>query len=104
PALVLALVLFRFGWNWPTDFPEARYPAVMATKNAELISSSRIFTTDSWADYLTFRFYPRQKIFIDCRSDFFWREMSEQYMQVLKGQYGWETVVKQYDFNAFLVP
>ena len=104
PALVLALALFNFGWSWPTDFPAQRYPVAMATRNAELISSSRIFTTDSWADYLTFRFYPRQKIFIDSRNDFFWKEMAQQYLDVLKGQHGWEAVMKQYDFNAVLVP
>ena len=101
---MLALALFNFGWSWPTDFPAARYPVAMATRNAELISSSRIFTTDSWADYLTFRFYPRQKIFIDSRNDFFWKEMAQQYLDVLKGQHGWEAVMKQYEFNAVLVP
>jgi hypothetical protein len=104
PALVIALVLFSSGWSWPTDFPDARYPAALASKNAGLISGSRIFTTDAWADYLTFRFYPRQRIFVDGRCDFFGKEMSEEYVQILKGHYGWESLMKRYDLNVALIP
>src|SRR5206468_6651575 len=104
PALVMGLALFGFGWKWPDDFAEGRFPAAVAARNAELISGSRIFTTDSWADYLTFHFYPRQKIFVDGRSDFFGKEISEEYVQILKGQYGWDTLMKRYDFNTALVP
>ena len=104
PALVICLALFTFGWTWPVDFPAARYPAAVVANNAELISGSRIFTTDAWADYLTFHFYPRQKIFVDGRSDFFGKEMSEQYVQILKGQYGWDKLMTRYDFNVALVP
>jgi hypothetical protein len=104
PAAVVLLAILPLGWKWPVDFPEGRYPAVLVHKNAGLISTSRIFTTDSWADYLTFHFYPRQKIFVDGRSDFFGQEISENYVQILKGQYGWDTLMKRYDLNAALVP
>jgi hypothetical protein len=104
PALVIALAMFTSGWGWPSDFPAARYPAAMAGKNAGLISGSRLFTTDAWADYLTFRFYSRQRIFVDGRCDFFGREMSEEYVQILKGHYGWDALMKKYDFNVALIP
>jgi hypothetical protein len=103
-ALVLCLALAPLGWNWPVDFPDSRYPASAIRNNAELISSSRLFTTDAWADYLTFHFYPRQKIFVDGRCDFFGKEMSEEYVQILKGHFGWDTLMERYDFNAALVP
>jgi hypothetical protein len=103
-AVVLCLALLPLGWNWPVDFPDSRYPAAAIRNNGELISSSRIFTTDAWADYLTFHFYPRQKIFVDGRCDFFGREMSEEYVQILKGHFGWDALMERYDFNAALVP
>ena len=103
-ALVISLALFNFGWSWPADFPEARYPAALTRKYPDLISSSRIFTTDGWADYLTYHYYPRQRIFVDGRSDFFGGEILEQYLQILKGQYGWDALMRQYDFNAVLIP
>jgi len=104
PAAVVLLAVLPLGWTWPVDFPEGKFPAAILRKNAELISTSRIFTTDSWADYLTFHFYPRQKIFVDGRSDFFGQEISEDYVQILKGQYGWDTLMKRYDLRAALVP
>ena len=101
---MICLALLPLGWNWPVDFPDSRYPASSIRNHADLISGSRIFTTDAWADYLTFRFYPRQRIFVDGRCDFFGQEMSEQYVQILKGHYGWDALMKQYDFNAALIP
>ena len=101
----IAVLLLAFApLAWPTDFPDGKFPAAISRKNAELISTSRIFTTDSWADYLTFHFYPRQRIFVDGRSDFFGQQISEDYIQILKGQYGWDALMKRYDLTAALVP
>lgn len=104
PLAVLLLLIVPTGSSWPSDFPDARYPAAMSLRHAELISTSRIFTTDGWADYLTFHFYPRQKIFVDGRSDFFGPEISADYLTILRGHYGWDTAMKRYDLNAALVP
>jgi len=104
PIAVLVMLLLPLGGAWPDDFPAGKFPADIVEANAERISASRIFTTDSWADYLTFHFYPRQKIFVDGRSDFFGQQISEAYIQILKGQYGWDTLMKRYDLNAALVP
>ena len=101
---MILLATLPLGWNWPVDFPEGRFPAAVLRRNAELISTSRIYTTDSWADYLTFHFYPRQKIFVDGRSDFFGQQISEDYVQILKGQHGWDTLLKRYDLESALIP
>lgn len=69
-----------------------------------MIAGDRIFTTNAWADYLTFHNYPRQRIFLDGRSDFAGQEIAEHYLQILKGQYGWESLMKRYNFDAALVP
>ena len=79
PALVVALALFSFGWNWPDDFPAGKFPVAMVGHHAARIAAARIFTTDSWADYLTFRNYPRQRIFFDGRSDFFGKDVADEY-------------------------
>jgi hypothetical protein len=96
--------VFRFGWDWPDDFPSQRFPAAMAQRHADRIATARIFTTDAWADYLTFRNYPRQRIFFDGRSDFFGKAIADEYMQVLNGRYGWDSTVKRHAFDAALVP
>jgi hypothetical protein len=104
PALVIALMLFRFGWSWPDDFPAGKFPVAMVQHHADRIAAARIFTTDSWADYLTFRNYPRQRIFLDGRSDFFGKEVADDYLQILNGQYGWDATMGRYRFDAALVP
>jgi hypothetical protein len=30
--------------------------------------------------------------------------MSEEYVQILKGHFGWDALMERYDFNAALVP
>ena len=104
PALVALLALFPLGWPWPRDFPAGRFPVAMAQRHAERIAGARIFTTDSWADYLTFRNYPKQRIFVDGRSDFFGKQMADEYMQVLNGRNGWDRTMRRYRFDAALVP
>jgi hypothetical protein len=104
PALLVLLTLFRLGWDWPDDFPSQRFPVAMTQRHADRIATARIFTTDAWADYLTFRNYPRQRIFFDGRSDFFGKSIADEYMQVLNGQYGWDSTVKRRAFDAALVP
>ena len=86
------------------SFPEAKFPRSFIERNASLISQSRVFTLDGWADYLTYRFYPHQRIFIDGRSDFFGRDLSEKYLQVLNGKSGWSELLREYDVDAVMVP
>jgi hypothetical protein len=104
PAVVVALALFGFGLPWPNDFPAGRYPAAIVRHQATRIAAARIFTTDSWADYLTFQNYPRQRIFFDGRSDFFGKELADDYLRILNGQYGWDATIERYQVNAALVP
>jgi hypothetical protein len=102
-----AIVLLAFAplsIPWPRDFPEPRYPASLVSRHAEAIQASRIFTTDSWADYLTYRFHPRQRIFVDGRSDFFGKEMLDHYLTILRGYHGWDSLMESYRFDAALVP
>lgn len=86
------------------SFPATKFPVSSIERHAELISGSRVFTLDSWADYLTFRFYPRQKIFIDGRSDFFGKDLSEEYLQVLNGKPGWADVLRRHNVDLVFVP
>jgi hypothetical protein len=100
---VLALLIFPIGAG-RFSFPEAKFPRSFIERNSGLISQSRVFTLDGWADYLTYRFYPRQRIFIDGRSDFFGKDLSEKYLQVINGKSGWDDVLRHYNVDLVLVP
>jgi hypothetical protein len=100
---VVALLAYPFDSEQFT-FPKAKFPSSFIERNAKVISQSRVFTLDSWADYLTYRYYPHQRIFIDGRSDFFGQELSQKYMHVLNGQQGWDDVLREYKVDLVLVP
>jgi hypothetical protein len=100
---VLALLAYPIGPQ-RFSFPETKFPKSFVERNAGLISQSRTFTLDSWADYLTYRFYPHQRIFIDGRSDFFGKDLSEQYLQLLNGRPGWADVLRRHNVEVVFVP
>ncbi len=90
--------------RWPADFPAADFPAALIERNADLIRSSRIFAKDEWADYLIYRYYPRQRVFMDGRSDFYGPEVGDRYMHLLWGRPDWREILAEYSFDAVLVP
>ena len=62
------------------------------------------FTTDQWGDYLIYRGWPRQKVFIDGRSDFYGAAFGDEYLTLMNGHRGWENVFRKYDVNVALIP
>ncbi len=104
PAIVIAaLILTGPPIPWPKDFPPEVFPVAMVRKHAAQILDSRVMTTDQWADYLIF-VNPRQRVFIDGRSDFYGPEIGNQYLHLASAQWDWEQLMTKYDFNLALLP
>lgn len=101
---VLALVALDAPLQWPRDFPSQMFPTAMIQKNAGLISSGRLLTTDQWGDYIIYRFYPRQKVYVDGRSDFYGETFANQYLHLLQGAYDWHAIVERNGFDVALLP
>jgi hypothetical protein len=82
----------------PTRFPSGavsvlgRYPA------------ARIFTFDQWGDYLIYRLYPRSKVFVDGRSDFYGADFETKALDVLGVNYGWEHTLSRFGVDTVLMP
>ena len=105
PALViLALVFVDAPLKWPRDFPSEAFPIAMVHENAQLLESARLLTTDQWGDYIIFSFYPRQRVFIDGRSDFYGESLGTEYLHLLQGAYDWQTILSRWRFDAALLP
>ena len=104
PAIALALFAATNALPFPTDFPEPRYPVSMVTRYAALLANSRVFSTDSTGDYLTWRLYPYGRVFIDGRSDMYGPRLADEYMTALNGARGWEAVLHRYSVNTVLLP
>ncbi len=104
PLAVIVLALVNQPMNWPRDFPEEKFPVKTSSRHAGLLTSSKLLTSDQWADYLIFRFYPRIRVFIDGRSDFYGPPIGDQYIHVAQGRWDWEQVLNRHGFDAVLIP
>ncbi|HJT87005.1 MAG TPA: hypothetical protein VJ732_04090 [Bryobacteraceae bacterium] len=87
------------------DFPASRFPVAAITQNlarlAPSSASSRVLTSDQWADYLIYRFYPRQLVFFDGRSG---PEVGREYQQLRAVRGRWAELLARYDFEVALLP
>ena len=96
---VLALVLFTPAAHWPRNFPQQKFPVELIERQRGRLEGSRVFTSDQWGDYLIYRFYPRQKVFIDGRSDFYGPEIGKQYLRTVQAHPDWRKVLDGYSMN-----
>jgi hypothetical protein len=101
---ILALVLIDAPIKWPRDFPSEMFPTAMIHKHADLIASGRLLTTDQWGDYIIYSYYPRQRVFVDGRSDFYGETLANQYLHLLQGAYDWRAIMDRYGFEVALLP
>jgi hypothetical protein len=90
--------------KWPTDFPKEKFPIALMHQHKQLLTERRVFTTDQWGDYLIYQSYPKQRVFIDGRSDFYGAKLGRQYMRLFGGDLDWETVLNQHRFDVVLAP
>jgi hypothetical protein len=102
-AAVVALALMGPPMKWPQDFPDFVFPTKIVRAHSDLILRSRVLTTDQWADYLIY-VNPRQKVFIDGRSDFYGPQIGNDYIRLTNGAWDWRQLVGKYRFNLALLP
>jgi hypothetical protein len=103
-AMVLALLF--------APAPPKRFRAEFDTKSyptgaIEILrrdASARVFTNDEWGDYLIWRLYPKGKVFVDGRSDFYGDEFENKYIDVLNVKYDWQKTLDSFGVNTILMP
>jgi len=102
--LVLSLVALDAPFKWPRDFPDVMFPTAMIHQHADLIASGRLLTPDQWGDYVIYSFYPRQKVYVDGRSDFYGEQLGQEYLHLMQGASDWKTIMDRNGFNIALLP
>jgi hypothetical protein len=100
---VFPIVLITTAKNWPTDFGTT-FPIKMVTAHQDRLSGSRLFTMDQWGDYILYKVWPRQKVFVDGRSDFYGQAFGEEYISLMNADFKWDQIVKRYGFDLMLLP
>ena len=89
--------------NFRAEFDPKKYPAA-ALDTLRSRPASRIFTDDEWGDYLIWRLYPAQRVFVDGRSDFYGTAFEEKYIDVLNVKCEWEKNLSRYGVDTILLP
>lgn len=103
----LAVTLLAAGLlpaRWPSDFPEAKFPVRLVERHEAALRGRRVFTSDQWGDYLLFRWFPVQRVFIDGRSDFYGPETGQLYLKTAYGGSGWSATLDSHDIGLVLAP
>jgi len=101
---IVTLVFLDAPLKWPSDFPSEMFPTAMIHQHAGLVSSGRLLTTDQWGDYIIYSYYPRQKVYVDGRSDFYGETLANQYLHLLQGAYDWRQIMDRNRFDVALLP
>ncbi len=107
PVVLLSLALYS--WSGPQDFPANKFPVAAIERNAGLIAPAinrqpRVLTSDQWGDYLIYHLYPRGRVFIDGRSDFYGPAIGRQYLELQNAAPNWESTVNSCRFDVALLP
>ncbi|HEX5432176.1 MAG TPA: hypothetical protein VFW83_09430, partial [Bryobacteraceae bacterium] len=104
PITAAILLLLPLGIPYPTDFPSADYPVALVNRYYQKIGESRVFATDAWGDYLTYRYPAPHGIFIDGRTDFFGETFTKQYLDTMNGLPEWKRTFQRYRVDMALIP
>jgi type IV secretory pathway VirB2 component (pilin) len=101
--LVGTLVVMGAPIKWPKDFPALIFPVKMIHEHEAQIFDTRVLTTDQWGDYLIY-LNPKQRVYVDGRSDFYGPEVGNQYLRLIGGQWDWKQIMTKNEFKSVLLP
>jgi hypothetical protein len=90
--------------NFRARFDGKEFPAKAVASLGDLAAQSRIFTYDQWGDFLIYKLYPKNQVFIDGRSDFYGPRFCEKYLEIVQVKYKWQRYLNEYGVDTVLLP
>jgi hypothetical protein len=105
-ALSIAINGGNVGANHLMDahFSNRRFP-VEAVDHLEQSEPWRpIFSPDYWGGYLIYRFYPKTRVVVDDRHDFYGENFLRDYVTMIHAEQGWEKFLTEHDVCCVLAP
>lgn len=90
--------------SYRAEFDSRSFPAAAAGVLEKTGLYSGVFTVDLWGGYLIYRQYPRVRVFMDGRSDFYGAEFAKKYIEAMGVQSGWERYLGRYGVDTVLLP
>ena len=67
-------------------------------------SAEPVFSTDAWGGYLIYVMYPERKVVMDDRHDLYGSDRIRQYLILTQVEPGWQSVLKEWQIRAALLP
>lgn len=107
PSLTVVLVFVLLAnpgatGKWKAEYDPKKYPS-NALPLLRACEDCRIFADDEWGDYLIYQLYPKHRVFIDGRSDFYGQNFEQKYYDFLCLQYDWEQYLRQYRIDTVVL-
>jgi len=97
------------GWlgSWQimdAHFSPQRFPVLATEEIARRDIHAPIFCPDFWGGYLIYRLYPQTPVVLDDRHDLYGEAFFKNYLKVIRGEPGWESVLVAERVDWVLVP
>jgi len=101
---IIVVAIAVFSTTFPTDLSAKYFPREMVSRHAGDLAAAHVFTTDQWGDYLLWKNYPQQRVFMDGRSDFYQQSLGDEYIAAENALIGWQQILSKYQVSLALVP
>jgi hypothetical protein len=85
-------------------FSEKRFPVAAVDYLEKQDVSGPLVSTDYWGGYLIYRLYPRVRMVVDDRHDFYGEEFLKSYLKMVHVEPGWGDFLQQHQAHCALVP
>ncbi len=90
--------------GFPSGFSRKLFPAAAADFLERGGPAGNVLSTDQWSSYLIYRAFPRVRVFMDGRSDYYGSELGELYLNLMSANHSWRETLEQYRVDAVVLP
>ncbi|MFZ0761964.1 MAG: hypothetical protein WAM69_18610 [Candidatus Sulfotelmatobacter sp.] len=85
-------------------FSPKRFPVEAVTYLEQQQVPGPLVSTDYWGGYLIYRLYPRVRMVIDDRHDFYGEEFLKSYLKMVHVEPGWQDFLQQHQAHCVVAP
>jgi hypothetical protein len=85
-------------------FDAKRFPEAAVNYLEKQNVQGPIVSPDSWGGYLIYRLYPRVRMVVDDRHDFYGDEFLKSYLKMIHVEPGWDDFLRQHEAHCIVVP
>jgi hypothetical protein len=85
-------------------FDAKRFPVAAVSYLETQGVAGPLVSPDYWGGYLIYRLYPRVRMVVDDRHDFYGEEFLKSYLKMVHVEPGWEDFLRQHQAHCVVVP